>query len=152
MKVISFLCLIAMLGGRAFTAENVNISLISLSVQIDPARAEDDIGLEWNLRISSIPDEAIVNGEAAVADLQSNFSNEGFFLLEDPFTGDIAVLPFQMDTPFLDDSNGNGLVDFDDVSVAVVNEQTTGIFFNPASGQFDDMDLVWNRDAGSSTG
>src|SRR6185295_3835599 len=100
MKVISFLCLIAMLGGRAFAAENVNISLISLSVQIDPARTQDAIGFDQQLSFTSIPDPNSINNEVALGDGSTEFSYAGLAVLESIDFGDVIPLQYSMDLPF----------------------------------------------------
>jgi hypothetical protein len=68
------------------------------------------------------------------------------------FGGETIVLQYGLDLPFLDDSNNNGLLDFIDSSVAVAGEQTDGAYFNPANGDFEPMQAVWSRDAGTMEG
>jgi len=138
-------------GLQAPAAENVNVSLISLSVQIDPAQTSDDFGLDHRLSFTTL-DQNNINNEVALSDGTTEFDHAGLMLLEDVDFGDVIPLQFSMDVPFLDDSNTNGVLDFLDPSVAVVNESTSGSYFNFANNSFEPIDAVWNRDAGTTVG
>jgi len=131
-------------------AETVPASLVSLSVQIQPATVRN-FGLITTLSISSTGQPNNPNGELEVADSTIPFSHDSFFVIDDPTFPEPVPFFFGLDVPFERDSNTNGLADFFDVNLETAGVRTTGAYESPLGGT-ENFTATWTRAAGTTGG
>lgn len=138
-------CLFLAASGFAATTP---LRLISVSVQVDPALA-DEFGIEYYLSITS--DQSEINGEISPAGSEVDWTHQGWFVLEsDIFGGDPIVLPFGIDL-FLDpDDNQNAFPDFFEGEVSFAT-RFEGAYESPLTGA-ETFTADWTREAGSRSG
>ncbi len=151
MKTALLLLVWAMASWAGF-AQSAGLSLVSFSVAMQPSTAKDPLtGLLWNLSFSSSGSTQNPNGELGPAEAGVPYSHQSNFILVDPTTEEPIVLPMAVDAPDAGDSNGNGLSDFFDASIAIQNLQTTGR--HPTlDGKGTDFTARWTRPAGQMSG
>jgi hypothetical protein len=131
--------------------ETAPVEFTSLSVQILPASAQDAIGLDWTLEMSSVGDTASINHELMLATQDHGFSHEGFFIFENPFEFEKFAVPFVLDVPPFADANDNGIDDFYDAPISVDNVSTQGRHPD-ANNRPVNFTARWTRAAGESSG
>ena len=131
--------------------EKIPIEFTSLSVQILPSTAQDSIGFDWNMSLSSIGDENSINHELMLATEDHGFSHEGYFIFENPIEFEPFAVPFVLDVPPFADVDDDGIDDFYDVSRSVDGIRTQGQHPD-ANNRPVNFTATWTRTAGDSTG
>jgi hypothetical protein len=140
------LCLLT----AASRGETVPVSLVSFSVQIQPATVRN-VGLVTTLSVSSTGQPNNPNAELQLADDTIPFTHDSFFILDDVTFPEPVPFPFGLDVPNQGDSNTNGLADFFDLDMETPGLRTTGAYQSPLGGT-EDFTATWTRAAGSSAG
>lgn len=151
MKMIRIFATVAaahLLLATTGAAEQAPVQFISQSVVVTPGMAPDPLtDLEWTLSLSSPGDDNVINHEMMLS--MSDYSHEGYFILEDFFGGGF-ILPFVVDIPPYQDANNNGIEDFFDVSMSVDGIITEGLHGTEDGGA--DFNVTWYRAAGEMIG
>ncbi|MGZ8899523.1 MAG: hypothetical protein ACXW3Z_05455 [Limisphaerales bacterium] len=137
------------LGGSSAAAEKAPVQFISLSIIIAPGTADDPLtDLPWTLSLSSVGDEHAMNNELMLSD--SDYSHEGYFVLEDYFeTG--TIFPFVLNIPPYTDANKDGIEDFFDMNMSVDGVETSGLHPDDSGGA-EEFTAIWYRTAGDLFG
>src|SRR5688572_12647163 len=144
LSILSAVCVCA-------APEKVPIEFTSLSVQILPSTAQDSIGFDWDMSLSSIGDENSINHELMLATENHGYSHEGYFIFENPFEFEPFPMPFILDVPPFADVDDDGIDDFYDVSRSVDSIRTQGQHPD-ASERPVAFTATWTRAEGDSTG
>lgn len=132
-------------------SERIPAELISLSVQILPATAQDGIGFDWDMSLSSVGDENSINHELMLATEDHGFSHEGYFIFENPLDFEPFAVPFVLDVPPFADADDDGIDDFYDVSWPVDGVRTQGQHPD-GNNRPVNFTATWTRAAGDSAG
>ena len=149
--VIAVLIFFGALAHTGIAAEKTPVTFTSYSVQVLPAVAEDEFGLEWTLGLSSAGDDRQINSELMLATAPHGFTHETWFVMNnDIFLIEPMVFEALLDIPALEDANGNGIFDFFDPSMEV-NAETSGIHPNE-EGDPEEFTAIWTRGVGEVTG
>lgn len=149
MKKLLFSVLFTVCVGAA--PEKIPVEFTSLSVQILPATAQDPIGFDWNMSLSSVGDENSINHELMLATENHGFSHEGYFIFENPFEFEPFAMPFVLDVPPFVDADDDGIDDFYDTSRSVDGLRTQGQHPD-ANNRPVAFTATWTRAEGDSTG
>ena len=132
-------------------ADSARIALTCWSPYIHPADAEDDIGIEWTLSVSSFPDENRVNGEMEISGDENPYTHEGYFLFENFLWAEPAIVGFVLDIPLQND-DGSAMFDFYELENEIYGQTTEGEYINPVTGEQSFFSAVWYRSAEFSYG
>ena len=132
-------------------AETAPVEFTSLSVQILPASAQDGIGFDWTLEMSSVGDPDSINHELMLATQEHGFSHEGFFIFENAFEFEKFAVPFVLDIPPYADVDEDGMGDFFDASLSVDSVTTQGRHPD-GNNRPVSFTATWTRAAGDSFG
>src|ERR1041385_3597315 len=118
MKMILRVLLAFCLSRAVLAASTPTVDLVSLSPQVFPATAREQLtGLDWNLSVSRFGD--VVNNEMAWAPADIPYSHIGYFIFVDPTTFEPEPMQFVLDIPPFADVNHNGIFDFFDPAVGI---------------------------------
>lgn len=136
----------------AVSANVASVRLANDSVRMLPGDCSCGFGLTWIMYFSSFYTEepSQANGELAPQAQPADFAYWTYLVLEDPSMYASATFA-ELNLPLTADANGNGIPAFFDVDEAV-SAQTTGryvIIWEPGYGE---LQLTWDRPAGSRFG
>lgn len=130
--------------------ETARVRMFCLSLQFQKGTAVDSQGTQWTVDVSTL--SSGINGELRPNFLTTNYTHSAYIdvyneLLDETDSGAIA-----MDVPGGGDANGNGFLDFWEVSQPVNGLASSGIFQSPGYNFNYSTTVTWSRDAGSATG
>ncbi len=130
-------------------AQTAQARMYCESLRFQRGSAVDSVGFRWTLEMTTL--QVGINGELAPGFFNNGYSNSAWVdlyseLLDDTFPGGIAL-----DIPDTGDTNGNGFLDFFEVSQAVVPITSPGAYNITGYGS-GGLTATWSRDAGSSQG
>ena len=106
-------------------AADAPVRLIAFSPQVDPATAEGQFGLDYEIQFSTLENE--YNGEFEFAPEEVPYDLSSTMVMEDPMLFDTFFLPCALDLPPYTDNNGNGVDDFFDHEIAIPPTQAEGV-------------------------
>jgi hypothetical protein len=134
----------------ANAAQTAQARLHCWSLQFQRATAADSTGWRWQLDLTTL--QAGVNGELAPDFFESDYTHSTYVDLWYEWEDEIYPGAMVLDVPFAGDANGNGLDDFFEVSQPVYGLASSGGIQCDPYFPFDDISVLWYREAGSHTG
>lgn len=130
-------------------AQTSKARLYCESLRFQRGRATDTSGFLWTLDMTTL--NVGINGELAPDFFNSGYSNSTYVELTWELTGDIFPGALVVDIPDTGDANGNGFLDFFEVSQGVTALTSPGAYDITGYGN-GGFTAYWSRDAGSSVG
>ncbi len=148
LPVLLCLCGAGLPPARA--AEPAQVHLHGLSLRFQPAIARL-FGLEYVLELASFADPDAPNGELSPVAGTSDYSHGGVFKMQTPDAFEPLFFQFVLNAPSFVDANKNLVPDFFEVSQAVNNVKTTGLFDDGQSAA-NLINATWSRAADAKDG
>ncbi|MBI2928593.1 MAG: hypothetical protein HYY24_23235 [Verrucomicrobia bacterium] len=136
--------------GLLCSAAPAEVHLHGLSLRFQPAIARL-FGLEYVLELASFADPDAPNGELSPVAGTSDYSHGGVFKMQTPDAFEPLFIQFVLNVPSFVDANKNLVPDFFEVSQAVNNVKTTGLF-NDGLGGTPLINATWSRAADAKDG
>jgi hypothetical protein len=130
-------------------AQNANVKLHCLSLKFSRAEALDSFGFEWSLDTTTL--NSGINGELAPGFVSVAYSNSAWIELYDELSMDTVSGAMAIDIPETGDANGNGVMDFFEISESVNNLSIPGAYNISGFGS-GGMNCTWYRAADSPYG
>lgn len=130
-------------------APTAQVHLHCRSLRFSRGLATDSVGFQWRMDCTTIA--AGMNGEVAPDFFNSGYTNSTYVDLFSELYGTTDQGAMVVDIPDTGDANGNGLIDFFEVSQAVAPITSPGAYQISGFGN-GSFTAHWSRDAGANYG